>query len=140
MRSHDIGLDSLAKAMGESIDKHIASNNTNLQLGAHTSSQYPLPNGSSYPHYNGGSALQYHIQGKMLKCEMIITQEQFEQIDKNEIKRRMVSDMVNQMLHDGCIEFTMTQTDPVEQLVKVRARVFVTPNDQVKILRENGVK
>ncbi len=93
---------------------------------------YPANNGSSMPPSQA-------IQGKMLKCEKIISQEQFQQLDKNGIKSAMIAEMVNVMLKDGCIEFTMQQTNPVDNMVRVRARVFVTPNDQIKLLRENGV-
>ncbi len=80
----------------------------------------------------------YAIQGKMLRCERIISQEQFEKFPKSEIKKMMIADMVEEMLKADCIEFTMTQTQPHEDLVRVRARVYVTPNDQVKLLREKG--
>lgn len=90
---------------------------------------------------NGGTNVPTHkIQGKMLVCEKLISQEQFEQLDKNGIKSVMVTDMVRKMLEDECIEFTMQQTNPVDQMVRVRARVFVTPDSQVRLLRENGVK
>ena len=58
---------------------------------------------------------------------------------KNQIKKMMITDMVEQMLKSDCIEFTMSQTNPVDQMVRVRARVFVTPDDKVRLLRENGV-
>jgi hypothetical protein len=55
------------------------------------------------------------------------------------IKEELVRDIALEMLKSGLIEFTK-QNDPTTYTITYRARCFMTPNDQVQILRKNGYK
>lgn len=58
---------------------------------------------------------------------------------ENTIKDELVRDIAIEMLKSGLIEFTR-QSDPTTDTITYRARCFMTPNDQVQILRKNGYK
>ena len=82
---------------------------------------------------------EYGIQGKMLKCESRITMEQWEKYPTEWVKRKMLELMLEEMLKENCIEFTMMKDPGLMDMVSVRARIFVTPDEQVRTLRVNGV-
>ena len=130
MNSHDIGLSSLAKAMGESIDADIARNLHSI-----------LPNATQYPVSNGtGHVPASHvIQGQMLSVRKIIPQETYEQLPHDIIKREMLKEMLEEMMRSKHIEFTVMKDATQLDALRITARVFVTPDSQVRLLRENGV-
>jgi hypothetical protein len=109
---------------------------THLPAGSINLTPIPPANGSS--HVN--NMPQIKIQGKMLRCESLITMEEWKNHPTEWIKRKMLSLMLEEMMAENCIEFTMINDVQNRDMVRVRARVYVTPNDQVKILRMNGVK
>ena len=55
------------------------------------------------------------------------------------IKEELAIKLALEMLKSGLIEFTR-QSDPTTDTITYRARCFMTPNDQVQILRKNGYK
>jgi hypothetical protein len=76
------------------------------------------------------------IKGEMLTIKMEISEWEFENsmIPKPEIKRRLVSLLAEELLEHKNIEFTY-QKNHDNGNISVRARCFVVPDDQVKILR-----
>ena len=78
------------------------------------------------------------IQGKMFVAQSTISQYEFEQFPAGEIKRKMILQLAEVMLNQDCIEFTTMKEPNAMDQVKVRARVFVTPDSQVRLLREKG--
>ena len=142
MRSHDIGLDSLAKAMGESIDKDIAKNSPSAAV----------PNTGTFTGNITTSGTQpisqrvqdQIIQGEMLTCNISIDDYEDEQgmrqvgVDWHQhMKKRLILQLVNEMMNSKHIEFTR-QHDYHQNRTIYRARVFVTPDSQVRLLREKG--
>ena len=78
------------------------------------------------------------IQGKMLTVKNTFKDE-MRGIPADEIKRKMIYELAEEMARSGMIEFTK-QNDPTTDTITYRARCFMTPNDQVQILRKNGYK
>lgn len=56
---------------------------------------------------------------------------------RDKIKENLMKDMIQHMLKNNLIEFT-SQEDMAEGKVIYRARAFLVPNDQVRILRTAG--
>lgn len=82
---------------------------------------------------------KWEIQGRALKAQKLITMEMWEQIPPAHIKEMLYKDMLEVLMKSDCIEYTM-QKDPTQMnMVRINARIFVTPDDQVRILRVNGV-
>ena len=84
------------------------------------------------------------IQGKMLTVSRGMRMEPLTRaLDYStleiKIKEDLVRDIALEMLKSGLIEFTK-QNDPTTDTITYRARCFMTPNDQVQILRKNGYK
>ena len=81
------------------------------------------------------------IQGKMLTVSRSMRIEPLRALDQStleiKIKEDLVRDIALEMLKSGLIEFTR-QSDPTTDTITYRARCFMTPNDQVQILRKNG--
>lgn len=80
----------------------------------------------------------YSIQGKMLKCESLITMEEWERQPAEWVKQKMMRLLVDEMMKQNCIEFTMEKEHREMNMVRVRARIFVTPDSQVRLLRTKG--
>jgi len=78
------------------------------------------------------------ISGKMLTVKNTFKDE-MRVIPDDEIKRKMIYELAEEMARSGMIEFTK-QNDPTTDTITYRARCFMTPNDQVQILRKNGYK
>ena len=99
-------------------------------VGAYTYHAYAEPN--------------HTIQGKMLTVSRSMGMEPLTRaLDYStleiKIKEELVRDIALEMLKSGLIEFTR-QNDPTTDTITYRARCFMTPNDQVQILRKNGYK
>ena len=77
----------------------------------------------------------HEIRGELLKVEEVYIRDIFNQIEDVEIKRRLAGQFVEFMLAKGMIEYTKAAEQPGR--ITVRARIFVTPNDQIRLLREN---
>lgn len=59
------------------------------------------------------------------------------QLEDN-VKMELCQQLVRKMFETDCIEFTKLH-DTTTDAVKYRARIFVTPNDNVQLLRIHGV-
>ena len=83
---------------------------------------------------------QHAIQGRMLttSCEISDLDYIERPIDPVEIKKRLMDQLVEQMYQDKSIEFTKMQ-DMATGAHRFHARIFVVPDTQVRIIRENKV-
>lgn len=77
------------------------------------------------------------IQGKMIQVVEEIDSQIMESRDPKEIKMSLVTKIAENMINSKMIEFT-SEKDQMGLKVKIRARLFVTPDDQVRILRKAG--
>lgn len=83
---------------------------------------------------------QYAIQGRMLTTSIEISDLDYIErpIDPVEMKKRLMEQLVEQMFQDKSIEFTKIQ-DMTTGAHRFHARIYVVPDTQVRILRENKV-
>jgi hypothetical protein len=75
------------------------------------------------------------IQGKMVTAQMSIDANQAIQMDDLELKNRLITKLVRELMDRKCIEFTKQQ-DVVTMETIIRARIFVTPDDEVRVIRK----
>lgn len=80
------------------------------------------------------------IQGKMLTASIVISDFEYTQnkLDPMDIKQKLMAQLVEKMFEDKNIEFTKMQ-DVSTWDHKFHARIYVVPDTQVRILRENKV-
>ena len=80
------------------------------------------------------------IQGKSISHQLTFSNVMLEDrlVDKDMIKKELVQGLVQKMMEEKCIEFTM-QEDHFMGAKICRARIFAVPDTQVRILREKGV-
>ena len=81
----------------------------------------------------------YAIGGKMITGTFTVTAEMMVQIRSDAefseyVKMQMANCLAKAMIENNLLEFT-TQEDYAHNQKHVRVRGFMTPNDQVKILR-----
>ena len=81
----------------------------------------------------------YAIGGKMITGTFTVTAEMMVQIKSDAefaeyVKMQMANLLAKAMVENKLLEFT-TQEDYIHQQKHVRVRGFMTPNEQVKILR-----
>ena len=85
----------------------------------------------------------YAIQGQMLAVEKILNSYELERTGlsaniknyEDEIKKDLIQEMVREIVKRNCIEFT-SQKDLLTNSVVYRARIFVTPDTQTRIIRQ----
>ena len=83
---------------------------------------------------------QYAIQGKMVIGQVILKEIDLINIPlgvdiKTHIKENLLKRLVNHMLENKLAEFTVTD-DPVGASKLYRVRCFVTPDEQVRLIRQ----
>jgi len=86
---------------------------------------------------------EFAIQGQMLAVEKILNSYELERTGlsaniknfEDEIKKDLIQEMVREIVKRNCIEFT-SQKDMLSGNVTYRARVFVTPDTQTRIIRQ----
>jgi hypothetical protein len=103
---------------------------------------FTVPNPTLYPAptISGSIPLnQYPIKGDCFKVSKIITLEMWQDLPHDVIKMDMVKLLVQELMKNNHIEFTSQVEPHSPNMVELRARIFVTPDDQVRILRVNGV-
>jgi hypothetical protein len=81
------------------------------------------------------ASADYIIQGQMLTTTLKMSPYEAEQMDDLEIKTRLITLMVREIMDANCIEFTK-QEDYANDEIIIRARIFVTPNDDVQLIRK----
>ena len=86
------------------------------------------------------TAVTHAIQGKMLLVNLTISEWEMSNkpIQPEEIKYRLANELVKKMVEDNHVEFTKI-LDPMTMQHKFNARIFVVPDTQVRIIRENNV-
>ena len=85
----------------------------------------------------------YAIQGQMLMVQKVLDSYELERTGlsanvknfEDEIKKELIQGMVREIVKRNCIEFT-SQKDMLTGNVTYRARVFVTPDSQTRIIRQ----
>ena len=83
------------------------------------------------------------IQGKAVIAQFTQTEAERDSLVNSskgvldEVKHRLATMLVEQMLKDKCIEFT-SQQNMYDGTYDYRARIYVTPDSTVRILRELG--
>ena len=113
----------------------------------------PLPlsisNNGSLPGFSPYDLSGYHnvtydpafetIKGEMLTVKMEITEWEFNNsvVPKPEIKKRLAVMLAEELLQNKSTEFTYQKNHDTGN-ISVRARCFVVPDDQVKLLRERN--
>lgn len=86
---------------------------------------------------------EYAIQGKMLTVQKVLNGYELERTGlsaniknyEDEIKKELINQMVNEIVKGNYIEFT-SQKDMMTNSVVYRARIFVTPDTQTRIIRQ----
>ncbi len=86
---------------------------------------------------------EFTIQGQMLAVEKILNSYELERTGlsaniknfEDEIKKDLIQEMVREIVKRNCIEFT-SQKDMMTNSVVYRARIFVTPDTQTRIIRQ----
>ena len=85
----------------------------------------------------------YAIQGQMLMVQKVLDSYELERTGlsaniknfEDEIKKELIEELVKEIVRQRCIEFT-SQKDMLTGKVTYRARVFVTPDEQTRIIRQ----
>jgi hypothetical protein len=75
------------------------------------------------------------IQGQMLTASLKMTPYEAEQMDEHEMKTLLVSQMMREIMDANCIEFTKQQDFANDEVI-IRARIFVTPKDDIQVIRK----
>lgn len=89
--------------------------------------------------------IEFNIKEYPIKGQMVIGQVILKEIDlvmiplgvdiKTHIKENLLKRLVNHMLENKLAEFTVTD-DPVNASKLYRVRCFVTPDEQVRLIRK----
>jgi hypothetical protein len=101
-------------------------------------SQYPYDSNTSTQTYD------HTINGKMFIATLNVPydssdeSELLSKIKEDEVKSCLTEKLLRAMIEGKCVEFTKS-LDPISGSYTYRARYFVTPDAQVKILRTHGV-
>lgn len=95
-------------------------------------SSIPISTNNIIPQIN---SIEYIVQGKMLTASLTMSPYEAEQMDDLELKNRLVSLIVREIMDNKCIEFTKQQ-DYAKNEVIIRARIYVTPDSDVKLIRK----
>jgi len=74
------------------------------------------------------------IQGQMITAQLDLHDLQYTFMDDTYIKSRLLHALAIELLSSKCIEFTK-QHDIATNTIKVRARIFATPDTQVRLIR-----
>lgn len=101
----------------------------------------PIGGFSASQYWNNSNTVadSHLIQGKMYKAQYTVTDSisMAGSIDTDQIKMKLVNMLVQELWKDKAIEFTKIESS-YDGNYKFLARIFVVPDTQVRILRENG--
>ena len=77
------------------------------------------------------------IKGELLTAETMVYDAalQLPLLDKDKIRRKLAEELVEKLLNGKFIEFTQ-QRIPDQDAIAIRARCYVVPDSQVKIVRD----
>mgnify|MGYP003346652332 CR=1 FL=1 len=80
----------------------------------------------------------YAIRGRMIDSSLILSDYELMKIDPKtfdyDIKKQLLLNLLDGIMQHKCVEFTRMQ-NPVLLENRFRARIFVVPDEQVRILR-----
>jgi hypothetical protein len=79
---------------------------------------------------------EYAIQGQLYTTEFRVNDYSTIILDPDDVKRRLISQLVDELFAKNAIEFTKAQ-DMSQNAAVFRARIYAVPDTQVRILREN---
>lgn len=82
---------------------------------------------------------KWEIKGECLTIKKTIPLQMWQDLPHEVIKRDMVKLIVEELLRNNYIEFTFQVEPNTPDMADIKARIFVTPDSQVRILRVNGV-
>ena len=94
------------------------------------------PNSSSPHNITGNFTVQPldTIQGQMITATLELNEFYMSKMDDVDMKNRVLNMLVNELLSAKCIEFTKQQ-NIATNTITVRARIFATPDTQVRLIR-----
>jgi hypothetical protein len=110
---------------------------TSTGIGPHLR-QYPYDSNTSTQTYD------HTINGKMFIATLNVPydssdeSELLSKIKEDEVKSHLTEKLLRAMIEGKCVEFTKS-LDSISGSYTYRARCFVTPDEQIKILRTHGV-
>jgi hypothetical protein len=81
---------------------------------------------------------EYDIKGNMIKAELVLSDYELMKINpptfEMDVKQQLIQMLMQEIFKHKCIEFTKME-DLMRGATSFRARMFVVPDDQVRILR-----
>jgi len=84
------------------------------------------------------NSYEYAIKGNMLTAQIIMSELDFLKIDpktfQDDIKQQLMVRLLDEISRTRCVEFTKSE-DRLLGRTHFRARMFVVPDDMVRILR-----
>jgi len=81
------------------------------------------------------ASTDFLIQGKMLTASMKMSPYEAEQMDDIEMKNRLITLLVREIMDNKCVEFTKQQDFANDEVI-IRARIYVTSDEDVKLIRK----
>lgn len=78
-----------------------------------------------------------HLQGKMIVAALSIPEYKLESMDSDQIKRMLLTNMVEELYNANLVEFTK-QNSHAHGTVDFRARIYALPDTQVRVVRQMG--
>ena len=75
------------------------------------------------------------IQGKMITAKLEIDERTAVTMDDVALKNKILNMLLNELISAKCIEFTKQQDFANDEVI-IRARIFVTPKDDVQLIRK----
>ena len=80
---------------------------------------------------------EHHIKGEMLIATARLDEAEVQALGKEKIRENLAMQIASELLASKHIEFTQMR-DRFSGALIVKARVYVVPDNQVRILRTNG--
>jgi hypothetical protein len=78
---------------------------------------------------------EYAIGGKLLTASLMSDENTIQSMGKDFIKEKLAVQLAMGMLENKMVEFT-SMRDHLSLSIKIHARCYLTPDNQVKIIRE----
>lgn len=80
------------------------------------------------------STTDHLIQGQMIEVNMTLESYELIKMSDDQIKTKLLFFLADEMMKRKCVEFTKQQRHERNETV-IRARIFVTPDTNVRIIR-----
>jgi hypothetical protein len=84
--------------------------------------------------YNTVGISDHIVQGQMLTVEHIFTTHELQYMDDKHIKQLLVRQLAEKIYQQQCVEFTKQCHFNTDSII-ARARIYVTPDSTIKLLR-----